>query len=138
MCDARQADGDAAHATAFRDESPALDVYACGYKQRDSGVSTHPRFMIDADELTMALGWLKRGAAVCEADARIDRAWDVAKRMSQFGMDRTWQAGLTEREMFACLHFAVEMLQLASDGKCDMDMEYDAVYAALCAYRSKK
>ncbi len=85
-----------------------------------------------------ALGWLKRGAAVCEADARIDRAWDVAQRMSQFGMDRTWQAGLTEREMFACLHFAVEMLQLASDGKCDMDMEYDAVYAALCAYRSRK
>ncbi len=94
--------------------------------------------MIDVSELAMALGWLKRGALVCEADARIDRAWDVAKRMSRLGMDRTWQAGLTDREVYACLHFAVEALQLASDGKRDMDAEYGAVYAALCAYRSMK
>ncbi len=86
----------------------------------------------------MALGWLKCSAAVCETEARIDRAWDVAKRMSRLGMDRSWQVGLTEREIYACLHFAVEMFQLASDSKRDMDTEYDAVYVALCAYRSRK
>ncbi len=94
--------------------------------------------MIDASEITMALGWLKCGAAVCEANARIDRAWNMAKRMSRVGMDRTWQAGLTDREVYACLHFAAEALQLTSDGKRDMNAEYDAVHTALCAYRSRK
>ncbi len=94
--------------------------------------------MIDASELTMALGWLTRGAAVCEVSSHIDRAWNVAKRMSRLGMDRSWQAGLADREVYACLHFAAEAFQLASDGKRDMDTEYDAVYAALCAYRSRK
>ncbi len=94
--------------------------------------------MIDASELTMALGWLKRNVQALEAGARIDRAWDMTKRMSRLGMDRTWQRGLTEREVNACLHFAAEALQLASDGKHDIDAEYDAVYAALCAYRSRK
>ncbi len=94
--------------------------------------------MIDASELTMALGWLKRGAAVCEVSSRIDRAWDVARRMSRLGMDRSWQVGLIERGVYACLHFAAEALQLASDSKRDMDTEYDAVYAALYAYSQNK
>ncbi len=94
--------------------------------------------MIDASEIAMALGWLKRGAATHEAEARIDRAWDVAKRMSRLGKDRTWQSGLTDRFVFACLHFASETLQLTSDYGDDMDVEYDALYVALCAYRSGK
>ncbi len=89
---------------------------------------------IDAIEVSRALDRLKRGAATCDANERIDRAWDVARRMSALGMDRSWQRGLTEREAFACLHFVAEALQLASDGKRDMDVEHDAVYAALRTY----
>ncbi len=101
--------------------------------------------MIDARDVERALSWLQRGTAarvtedrVREAGARIDRAWDVAKRMSRLGKDRTWQRGLTDRFVFACLHFAAEVLQLASDGKCDMNVEYDAVYAALSEYSKRK
>ncbi len=90
--------------------------------------------MMNAIDVTRALDRLKHGAAVCEANSRVDRAWGVARRMSRLGMDRTWQAGLTDREVYACLRFAVEVLQLASDGERDMDAEYNAIYAALRAY----